>query len=484
MAVLSALEPKNVFAYFEKLCSVPHGSGNTKQISDLCISFAKELGLACRQDAANNVIIWKPASPGYENAAPVILQGHMDMVCAKEEGCAKDMAAEGLDLQTDGEWVWANQTSLGADNCIAVAIALAILADNALPHPPLEAIFTTEEETGMDGAKALDCSDLKGRQFLNLDSEGEGVFTVSCAGGLRADCTLPGSLEPVDSGAAGFAVTISGLKGGHSGGEIHKGRGSANQLMVRTLFSAMERIPGLRLADIQGGQFDNVICTQNEAKVSVPSEKAAKFTAFIHEFNGILRNEYTGCDDGVTLTCAPAAVEQALPAKTTSDILHTLLALPQGVLAMSADFPDLVQTSLNFGMISLNSVGLQFTFSVRSSMESQKEMVLQRIRATVEFGGGTVSVRSSYPSWQFVRDSAMRDRLVAVYHSLTGKEAVVQGIHGGLECGLFVEKMPGLDAVSFGPEMHDIHSPQERLSVASTHRTYALVCEFLKQSGV
>lgn len=223
MAVLSNLAPKDVFSYFEKLCAVPHGSGNTEIISDLCAGFARELGLRHRQDGANNLVIWKDGTPGYENAAPVILQGHLDMVCAKTEDCPKDMAKEGLDLATDGEWVWAEKTTLGGDNCIAVAMILAILADDSLPHPPIEAVFTTDEEVGMDGAFALDCSDLKGRELLNLDSEEEGVFTVSCAGGARLDCVLPGAAERLD-GDVGYVVTLSGLKGGHSGGDIHLGR--------------------------------------------------------------------------------------------------------------------------------------------------------------------------------------------------------------------------------------------------------------------
>ena len=222
MGVLSHLEPKAVFDFFERLCAVPHGSGNTRIISDLCVTMARELGLRYRQEDCNNVIIWKDASPGYESAAPVILQGHMDMVCAQTEDCPKDMTREGLDLATDGHYVWAEKTSLGGDDCIAVAAIFAILADDSLPHPPLEAVITVDEETGMDGAVALDCSDLKGRRLLNLDSEEEGVFTVSCAGGLRADCFLPAAKEPLD-GEVCFAVTISGLQGGHSGAENRQG---------------------------------------------------------------------------------------------------------------------------------------------------------------------------------------------------------------------------------------------------------------------
>lgn len=481
MAVLSNLEPKAVFDYFEKLCAVPHGSGNTKQISDLCAGFARELGLRYRQDALNNLLIWKEASPGYEGAAPVILQGHMDMVCAKTEDCSKDMAKEGLDLRTDGEWVWAEKTSLGGDNGIAVAMILAILADDSLPHPPLEAVFTVDEETGMDGAVALDCSDLKGRQLLNLDSEEEGVFTVSCAGGLRVDCLLPGIQTPLN-GETGYTVTLSGLQGGHSGADIHKGRGSANHLCGRVLFSAMERFPGFRLGDIRGGRFDNVICSRNDAKAAVPADQAEAFEAFVREFDGILKNEYAGCDEGVTLTCEKAALDTALSAEDTANLLHVLLALPQGVQAMNVDFPGLVQTSLNLGVMNMEADGLHFTVSIRSCIASQKEMMLQRIRAIVTHGGGTAVSRNSYPGWQYARQSAMRDRLLAAWRDLSGQEGRIEATHGGLECGLFIEKMPGLDAVSLGPELHDVHSVREKLSVASTERVYRLVLEFLKRS--
>ena len=481
MAVLSGLKPEKVFEYFEKLCSVPHGSGNTRIISDMCVGFARELGLRYRQESCNNVIIWKDASAGYESAAPIILQGHIDMVCAKTDDCTKDMAAEGLDLRTDGQWVWADKTSLGGDNGIAVAMILAILADDTLAHPPIEAVFTVDEEVGMDGAFALDCSDLKGRKLLNLDSEMEGVFTVSCAGGLRADCHLPGAMEPVD-GMSGYTVTLSGLQGGHSGADIHLGRASANQQMGRVLYSAMERLHGLRLAALSGGQFDNVICSRCDAAVAIPSGKEAAFEAFIAEFDATLKNEYTGCDDGITLKCAKADVTSAVSEAVTNTMLHTLLALPQGVQAMSVDFPGLTQTSLNMGVLKLEEDGLYITFSIRSSIASQKEMLAQRVHSIVEFAGGTVTERGRYPGWQYERNSAFRDTVLAAYHDLTGKEGVVEATHGGLECGLLIEKIPSLDAVSMGPELHDVHSVRERLNVPSTERVYALVCEVLKRS--
>ena len=481
MGVLTGLKPEKVFAYFERLCSVPHGSGNTKIISDLCVGFAKELGLKYRQEACNNVIIWKDGSAGYEKAEPIILQGHIDMVCAKTDDCTKDMAKEGLDLRTDGEWVWADKTSLGGDNGIAVAMILAILADDTLPHPPLEAVFTVDEEVGMDGAFALDCSDLKGKKLMNLDSEEEGVFTVSCAGGLRADCTLPGKLEPLGSESC-FRVTLSGLQGGHSGGDINKGRGSANALMGRVLYSAMEKFPGLRLAAMQGGKFDNVICSRCDAVAAIPAGKAADFELFIREFDAVLKNEYAGCDDGVTLVCAKTDDIPAVSAETTSVMLHTLLALPQGVEAMNVDFPGLVQTSLNLGVIHLMKDGLHFTYSIRSCIASQKQMLAQRVHAIVEFVGGTVTERSAYPGWQYARESKFRELVLDAYRDITGTEGKIEATHGGLECGLFIEKIPGLDAISLGPELHDVHSVRERLNVPSTERVYELVCEVLRRS--
>ena len=481
MAVLKGLKPEKVFAYFEKLCSVPHGSGNTKIISDLCVDFAKELGLKYRQEPCNNVVIWKPASPGHESAEPIILQGHIDMVCAKTDDCTKDMTREGLDLMTDGEWIWADKTSLGGDNCIAVAMILAILSDDTLVHPLIEAVFTVDEEVGMDGAFALDCSDLKGKKLLNLDSELEGVFTVSCAGGMRSDCLLPAALTDA-AGMEGFGITVAGLRGGHSGADIHLGRGSANRLMGRVLCAALEKFPGLRLAAIDGGEFDNVICSRCDAVIAVPAGKEADLEQFIRGFDATLKNEYAGCDAGVTLECAKTEATSAVSAETTSVMLHTLLALPQGVEEMSADFPGLVQTSLNLGVMHLTEDGLHFSYSIRSCIASQKAMLAQRVHAIVEFAGGTVSERGNYPGWQYERDSKLRELVLGVYRDLTGTEAKLEATHGGLECGLFIEKIPGLDAISLGPELHDVHSVRERLSVPSTERVYELVCEVLRRS--
>lgn len=481
MAILSNLQPETVFSYFERLCSVPHGSGNTKQISDLCVSMAKELGLKWRQDAVNNVVIWKEATPGYEECEPIILQGHIDMVCAKEDTCTKDMSREGLDLMTDGDWIWADRTSLGGDNCIAVAMIFAVLADEALTHPALEAVFTVDEEVGMDGAFALDCSDLKGKKLLNLDSEEEGVFTVSCAGGARANCHLPGKTKPLN-GEVCYQVILSGLLGGHSGAEINRGRGNANVLMARTLHFATQKIPELRLCDMRGGQFDNVICQRNDAIVAVPMERTEEFEKYITLYNTLLKNELAACDAGISLTFEKTADSPALSSSETSTMLKTLFSLPQGVQEMSFDFPGLVQTSLNMGVMRMEKDGLHFSYSVRSCIASQKEALLEKVSVIVVSGGGDVEVRGCYPGWQYRKESAFRDTILRSYESVTGKSGRIEATHGGLECGLFIKKIPGLDAVSMGPELHDVHSVRERLNIASTRRAYEVVCEVLRQN--
>lgn len=480
MGQLSALEPNDVFCYFERLCSLPHGSGNTRQISNLCVSMAKELGLRWRQEPCNNVIIWKDGSVGYENSEPIILQGHMDMVCVKTEDCTKDLAKDGLDVETDGTWVWAKNTSLGGDDCIAIAMIYAVLADNTLPHPPIEVLITVDEETEMGGAFAADMSDLRGKMLLNLDSEEEGVFTVSCAGGIRADCFLPGKALPL-CGEAQYLVRLSGLLGGHSGAEIHKGRANANVLMGRVLFSVMEQIPDLRLCDIYGGSFHNVICPFNEALVAVPIEKSVLFESVLCGLDVVLKNEYAGCDDGISLTFEKAKFGSAMDNATTSRILHALIALPQGVQAMNANFPGLVQTSLNLGVMRMEEDGLHFALSIRSCIDSQKLMILQRIHAIMELAGGTVRENGAYPGWQYKQNSILCERVMDAYRTVSKKEGIISATHGGLECGLFIEKKPGLDAVSIGPELHDVHSVNERLNVASTKRTYALLCEILRR---
>ena len=478
MRITDTLEPKSVLSYFADLCAIPHGSGNTKAISDYCVRFAESHGFEVHQDALNNVIIVCPATPGCESAEPVIVQGHLDMVTEKTADCPLDMTRDGLDLALDGDYLYARGTTLGGDDGIAIAMALAAMDDKTLRHPRIEAVFTVDEEVGMEGAAGLDVSPLTARRLLNIDSEDEGIFTVSCAGGARANVRLPLASEVCSLPTV--VLELTGLTGGHSGTEIDKGRGNAVQLMGRALYGAMEQVGALRIADLRGGQFDNVICPRCDAVVAVPAGKEEEFTSFVRKFDRIMKNELSVADGGVTLSCAAVSGTAAYDADASARMLHALLVMPQGVQVMSPDFPGLVQTSQNLGVITAEDDGLRFSLSIRSSVASEKEMLLQKVRAIVTFAGGTVSTRGDYPAWQYARQSPLRDTVMAAYKRVTGKDGVALAIHAGLECGLLAGKMPGLDAVSFGPELLDIHSPRERLGVASVERMYQLVCEILK----
>ena len=347
MNVLSGLEPKNVFHFFEQICAIPHGSYHTKAISDYLVAFAKERGLKYRQDEANNVIIWKGATPGYENAPTVMLQGHMDMVCEKDPDCAKDMETESLDLFVDGDEVGARGTTLGGDDGIAVAMGLAILDADDIAHGPLECLFTVDEEVGMIGARALDASDLKAKYMINIDSEEEKVLTVSCAGSTRAVCTLPVKREPFAGET--FTLTVDGLIGGHSGEEIHKGRANSNILMGRALYELSEKTE-VRIVDVRGGTKDNAIPRDASAVITVANAAAAQ--RVVTELDAALKGEFHTADSGVSVRLSPAeAAGPALDADSTRRVICFLFCAPNGVQMMSADVPGLVQTSLNLGQV-------------------------------------------------------------------------------------------------------------------------------------
>ena len=478
--VLNGLKPEKVFEYFELLCSVPHGSGNTKQISDLCVKFAEERGLKFRQDEYNNVIIFKDASAGYENAAPVILQGHMDMVCAAEPDCGIDMKTDGLQLEVNGDWVNAKGTSLGGDNCIAVAIIMAILDDDKLPHPAIEAVFTTDEETGMDGAMGLDVSDLKGKNLINLDSEEEGFLTVSCAGGVRAECVFPADFEELNGNYTAVKITVEGLQGGHSGVDIDKGRASATQLMGRLLYKAEKEL-GIRLCEIVGGTFTNVIPLYCAAVVAVENDKFDKLKALCSEYEEMFKFEYASVETGMNMTCAKfEGVVKMASAERSRKIFSFMLLSPYGIQAMSMDIPGLVQTSLNLGVASTGSDYFVLSYSIRSSILSQKLMMVERLEELCKQFGAEFSTHAAYPGWAFKKESKLRDALSEACTAVLGKVPEITATHGGLECGLFMEKIPGLDCVSLGPNMEEVHSVRERLNISSTERLYKIVCNFLE----
>ena len=477
MAVLEHLEPRSVFHYFEELCAIPHGSSNTKRVSDWLVAFARERGLEHYQDALNNVIIIGEATPGYEAAEPVILQGHMDMVCEQAPDCTKDMEREGLDLAVEGDTVYAVGTTLGGDDGIAVAMALAILDAKDVPHPRIEAVFTVDEEIGMLGAADMDVSMLRGRRMLNLDSEAEGVFTVSCAGGNDTRCFLPLSREAYEGTA--LTITVDGLAGGHSGVEIDKGLGNANQLMGRVLCAAAAKTE-LRLAEVNGGLKDNAIPRRSVAVVVTRDPEAV--LAVCRELDTAFKNEYCVTDPGV-FVAAEAAETALLPmdADSTRRVICFLTCLPSGIQAMSADIPGLVQTSLNLGILRTEEQRLVGANCVRSSVDSQKQMLVDRLACLTAQLGGTIEVFVDYAGWQYNQVSPLRDLLTEVFVEQYGHEPKIEAIHAGVECGIFAGKLPGLDCVSLGPDLTEIHTCREKMHIASVQRLWAMVLETLKR---
>ena len=473
---LAGLEPAEVFAYFEKICSIPHGSRNTKLISDYLVSFAREHGIRYIQDELNNVLLFADGTCGYETHPPVILQGHMDMVCEKDEDCPLDMAVDGLDVTHDGKFVFAKGTTLGGDDGIAVAYALALLANPDIPHPPLEVIITVDEEQGMEGAAGVDLSMLKGRTMINLDSEEEGIFTVSCAGGARGTITLPAHRRAVYGPCV--RLTVDGLQGGHSGVEIHKNRANANKVMGEFLGRVQNLMP-LCLTSFSGGSKDNAIPRSCQATLIALGMNLERINDIAEQLQKEIRERYDEPDAIVRGDDVDAFGGNALTTEDTAKVIALLNAAPNGVQAWSRDIPGLVQTSLNLGIAKLDEE-MRMTFSVRSSVNQEKEALLGRLRELAEFQGGGYSQKGDYPAWEYKSDSKLRDTMISVYREMYRKEPEIVAIHAGLECGLLSEKLPGLDCVSIGPQMHDIHTSREKLDIASTKRTWEFLLAVLK----
>ena len=473
---LAGIEPASVFGFFEEICSIPHGSRNEKAISDYLVSFAKARNLRYIQDEVNNVIIFQEGTCGYEDHAPVILQGHMDMVCEKDASCPIDMAVEGLDVTHDGRCVFAKGTTLGGDDGIAVAYALALLDDTTIPHPPLEVIITTDEEVGMLGASAIDLSMLKGRTLINLDSEDEGIFTVSCAGGARATINLPEERRSVYGSC--IRLVVDGLKGGHSGVEINQNRANANKIMGEFM-SRIQALMPLCLTSFTGGSKDNAIPRSCQANLVAMGIGLERINGIAEQLQAEVREQYDEPEATVQAFDVDALGGNALTTELTSKVIGLLCACPNGVQKMSNDIPGLVQTSLNLGIAKLGN-GMSLTFSVRSSVNSEKEELLQKLRDLSAFYDAGYSQMGEYPAWEYKTDSALREKMVSIYTEMFGKEPKVVAIHAGLECGLLSEKLPGLDCVSIGPQMHDIHTSREKLEILSTERTWKFLLEVLK----
>lgn len=474
---LAGLEPAAVFAYFEEICAIPHGSHNTKAISDYLVSFAKSHGLRYTQDSLNNVIIFQEGTCGYEDHSPVIIQGHMDMVCEKDEDCPINMETEGLDVSHDGECIFANGTTLGGDDGIALAYALALLSNPEIPHPPLEVVFTVDEEVGMEGATSIDLSQLKGRTLINIDSEDEGIFTVSCAGGARGTITLPIQRRAVYGPCV--KLTVDGLQGGHSGVEIHKNRANANKVMGE-LLSRIQKLMPLCLTKLSGGAKDNAIprsCSVTLVAMGSHIERINDVTAQLQQE---IREQYDEPEAVIFGDDVDAFGGNALSTGDTAKVIALLCAAPNGVQAWSSDIPGLVQTSLNMGIARLEKQALTLTFAVRSSLNQEKRDLLNRLKELAEFNDGTYSEMGDYPAWEYKKDSNLRDTMVKTYRELFATEPEVVAIHAGLECGILSDKLPGLDCVSIGPNMHDIHTSREKLEIESTKRIWDFLLAVLK----
>ena len=473
---LAGLEPAKVFEFFEEICAIPHGSRNTKAISDYLVSFAKQRNLRYIQDEANNVILFQEGTCGMEDHAPVILQGHMDMVCEKDASCPIDMATEGLDITHNGHSIFANGTTLGGDDGIALAYAMALLDDTTIPHPPLEVIITVDEEIGMLGAAVIDLRELKGRTLINLDSEEEGIFTVSCAGGATATLSLPTERRAVYGPC--IHLSVDGLQGGHSGAEIHKNRANANKVMGEFM-SRIQKLMPLCLTSFSGGSKDNAIPRSCQAKLVAMGIGLDRINGIAEALQTEIREQYDEPEATVQAFDVDALGGNALTTETTSKVIGLLCGAPNGVQAWSQEMPGLVQTSLNMGIAKLSNT-MNFTFSVRSSVNSEKKELLEKLQELAKLFGATYSQAGEYPAWEYKADSKLRDVMVGTYTRMFETEPKVLAIHAGLECGLLGEKLPGLDCVSIGPQMHDIHTSRERLEIASTERTWKFLLEVLK----
>ena len=480
MSVLENLQPQRVFHYFEEITKIPHGSGNTKEMSDYLVNFAKEHGLRYIQDESNNVILFKPAAKGYENAPTVMLQGHMDMVCEKTPDSSHDFTKDALKLQVEGDFISAQGTTLGGDDGIAVAYGLALLEDETLEHPALEVVITVDEEIGLLGATALNAEPLQAKYLINLDSEEEGYLWAGCAGGMTAVSELPVRYQEETNER--WKVTVSGLAGGHSGAEIDKNRGNATFVLARFLKEAKEQ-GAYAISELNGGLKDNAIPRTAQALILAGKEEGTAIAAYAKVFTEALQKEYTGSDEGICVTVEAQGIgtEPVLHPVSQEKVLFFLMQYPNGIQKMCGFMEGLVETSCNLGITKLTPKALVGSACVRSSVGSAKKALADKIAYLTEFLGGDFQIEGEYPSWEYKQDSTLRPLMVEVFREMYHREPEVKVIHAGLECGLFYEKIPGLDCVSLGPNMQDIHTTEEKLSISSVERVWEYLLEVLKK---
>lgn len=478
--LLKGIKPEKVFQNFEELTRIPHESGNEKAISDYLFKFAKDRGLEAIQEDCLNIIIKKPATKGYENSPTVILQGHMDMVCVKRDDIEFDFTKDALPLIVDGDFIKTDGTTLGADNGIAVAMVMNILEDNTLCHPPINALFTVCEETGMDGVVNLSPENISGDILINIDSEEEGVLLSSCAGGVNNIIEYDISYSKSKKDKA-YRIIVQGLLGGHSGIEINKNRANAIKVIGRVLRELEDKID-YELASIFGGEKMNAIAKRAEALVAIAESDEKEFFNTINKLNTMLKNEYAIADPTIDILLKECQKTDFVFDKITKkDIISIIRLMPYGVQTMSSAIEGLVESSTNIGVLEIVDDKIKFTSAVRSSVKSLKNEINDRIKFLCELTGAKMSLVADYPEWQYKVESKIRDIMINVYNEMFEKEMKVDAIHAGLECGFLKEKVGDIDMISLGPNLFDVHTPYERLSISSTERVYNFLCEVLKR---
>lgn len=474
--ILKNLEPADVLRYFEEISAIPRAPRNEHAITDYLLKFAEERGLSAVRDDILNVIIKKPGSKEGKNSPPLILQGHTDMVCEKNNDTEHDFLKDPIKLVLNGDILSADGTTLGADNGVACAIMLALLDDDNISHPPLECVFTSQEEIGLIGATHLDFSTLEAKAMINLDSGTEHQFTVGCAGGIKAIAKLPLVREAMPQGFVCRTVTIKGLLGGHSGNDIHLQRGNANIMMARTL-SSLEQDFGIRIVTIKGGAQDNAIPRECVATIALNPADEAEVSVRLQGFLAQFQSDLRLSDPGIVLTMEECSkpCSDVFTKDCASKLLTLVLLCPAGVLAMSLDIKGLVETSCNTAVIRTLDSSLEMAFMARSSVEASRDFVVDKIRMLCRQLGAEVSVSAGYPGWKYAPKSRLRDTAIEVYRNTYGREPLVEAKHSGLEGGIFVSNIPDLDCISMGSDLFALHSPDEHMSISSLDRTYTLL---------
>ncbi len=475
------LEPKKVFEFFSAISSIPHGSGNTEKLADYCIDFASERGLKSYRDDSGNVMIFSKGTKGYEDSEPIILQGHLDMVCEKDPDCKINMENEAITLCNDEKYVWADKTTLGGDDGIAIAYILAILDSDDVPHPPIEALLTNDEEIGMLGARELDSSKLKSKRLINIDSEEEGILTVSCAGGVRAYCTLPLDFENTNSkNLAAYNVEISGLVGGHSGIDINKNRKNAVKVLSRLLEYISSKCK-FSISNLNGGGKENAIPQNAKAILCISDEQSQILVKTVSDFYEILKTEIITSNPNVLITVNKTELpKKSLTLNSTRKVIFALMQIPNGVQAMSPDIPNMVQTSLNLGTAVISDNELKINFLIRSNAATGKQTVILTLNSFVEYLDGKVIYKNDYPVWEYRACSHLRDIMADAYKEVYADTPVIKAIHAGLEGGILSAKIENADMVSFGPNLFNVHTSKEKMDIESVKRCWKYLIKVLE----